>query len=119
MAISQAWIYAEEWATKLQEFLDEPNKFKDICDVISCQELFIKIDRDVFKGAGTVSEITFGCVYNKPMVYWMDGIKMKDIPGWVQGCLCDAKKVSGIRQAIDYYLCRKIICYGGGRKIDM
>src|SRR3990167_9663426 len=33
MAISGAWVYAEEWATKLQEFLDEPNKFKDICRV--------------------------------------------------------------------------------------
>ena len=33
MANAQAWIYAEEWATKLQEFLDEPNRFKDICRV--------------------------------------------------------------------------------------
>ena len=27
-------VYAEEWTTKLQEALDEPNRFKDICRVI-------------------------------------------------------------------------------------
>src|SRR3990167_7977658 len=26
-------IFAEDWAVKLQEQLDEPNKFKEICDV--------------------------------------------------------------------------------------
>lgn len=30
---NNAWIYAEEWAVKLQEQLDEPNKFQEICDV--------------------------------------------------------------------------------------
>ena len=27
-------IYAEDWVTKLQEMLDEPNKFKNICEVV-------------------------------------------------------------------------------------
>lgn len=31
--ITNYHIYQEEWATKLQEQLDEPNKFKDICEV--------------------------------------------------------------------------------------
>ena len=33
MAIAQGFVYSEEWAVKLQEALDEPNKFKDICRV--------------------------------------------------------------------------------------
>lgn len=76
---------------------------KDVCDVISCQELFVKIDPDVLKGAGTVSEITFGCIYNKPVVCWFDGITIQDVPGWVQGCLYGADMVSSINQAVALY----------------
>jgi hypothetical protein len=34
LAPDPSHVYAEEWTTKLQEALDEPNKFKDICRVI-------------------------------------------------------------------------------------
>lgn len=76
---------------------------KDICDVISCQELFVKIDPAVFKGAGTLSEITFGCIYNKPMVCWFEDMGIKDTPGWVQGCLYGATMVDTLPQAIDHF----------------
>jgi len=33
MGYSNTRIYAEEWATKLQQMLDEPNKWKDVCRV--------------------------------------------------------------------------------------
>jgi hypothetical protein len=75
---------------------------KDINDVISCQEFFVKIDPAVLKGAGTLSEITFATIYNKPITCWFDGISIQDAPGWIQGCLYDTSVVSGIKEAIGH-----------------
>src|SRR3990167_6237553 len=33
MALPNTYVYEEEWAIRLQEELDEPNKWKDICRV--------------------------------------------------------------------------------------
>jgi hypothetical protein len=76
---------------------------KDINDVISCQDFFVKIDPAVLKGAGTLSEITFATIYNKPIVCYFDDITIQDAPGWVQGCLYGATILSGVKDAIGHF----------------
>lgn len=75
----------------------------DVNDVISCQEFFVKIDAAVLKGAGTLSEITFATVFNKPITCWFDSMTIQDAPGWVQGCLHGADMVNGIKEATSHF----------------
>ena len=86
-----------------QRVIKESIVMKDIHDVLGCVEFFVKIDPDVFKGAGTVSEITFAAYFNKRITYMLDDVKFQDIPNWVQGCLYGAMRVKNISDAIKYY----------------
>ena len=86
-----------------QRVIKESIIMKDIHDVLGCAEFFVKIDPDVFKGAGTVSEITFAAYFNKHITYMLDDVKFQDIPNWVQGCLYNAMRVKNISDAIKYY----------------
>src|SRR3990167_4151816 len=58
--IAGAWIYAEEWATKLQEFLDEPNKFKEIDNVIYTNT---RVLNNPYMTDPTITSLSRGTVY--------------------------------------------------------
>lgn len=76
----------------------------DISDVIKSKYLFVKIDKAVLHGAGTISEVCFASYYNKHIIYMIDdGLKEKDLPGWLLGCLYKAKQVKSIEEAIEFY----------------
>ena len=60
MAYSNTRIYAEEWATRLQEQLDEPNKFKDICRV---EYTNVKVFHNPYLTDPTISSLTRGTPY--------------------------------------------------------
>lgn len=76
----------------------------DISDVLRSKYLFVKIDKAVLRGAGTISEVCFAAYYRKNIVYMLtDGLKEKDLPGWMLGCLVKATKVKTIKEAVEYY----------------
>ena len=75
----------------------------DMISVATSQYFFVKLDAAVFKGAGTISELTTACWLGKHIVYMLDKIEEKDIPGWTLGCLTGAIKVSSIDEAIELY----------------
>ena len=81
------------------------NKFvmPDMIEVATSGYVFVKFDPAVFKGAGTISEVTTAAWMGKHIVYWCDGIKEEKMPGWTLGCLADAIKVNSINAAIDLY----------------
>jgi nucleoside 2-deoxyribosyltransferase len=78
---------------------------RDINNLIRCEHFLVKIDSAVLKGAGTLSEITFAAIYNKPIVCYFDDITIQDVPGWIQGCLYDATILNGVKDAIKYFKC--------------
>jgi len=75
----------------------------DMIEVATSGYVFVKFDPAVFKGAGTISEVTTAAWMGKHIVYWCDGIKEEKMPGWTLGCLADAIKVNSINAAIDLY----------------
>jgi hypothetical protein len=75
----------------------------DMHDVATSRYLFVLLDKAVFKGAGTISEVSLACWLGKEIVYVLDGIMKKDLPGWVLGCLADAVQLQSIDDAIEYY----------------
>jgi len=75
----------------------------DMTNVATSKYILVKIDTAVFKGAGTVSEMSLACWLGKDIVYVLDNIEEKDMPGWALGSLANAKKVASINEAIDYY----------------
>jgi len=60
MAIAQGFVYAEEWAVKLQEALDEPNRFKDICRV---EYTNIKVLNNPYLTDPTITSLSRGTPY--------------------------------------------------------
>ena len=60
MAYAGAWVYAEEWAIKLQEQLDEPNKFMDICDVRFTN---MRVINNPYHADPTVTTLSRGTAY--------------------------------------------------------
>lgn len=54
-------IYKEDWTVKLQEALDEPNKFKDICRVIYTNT---RVLHNPYLTDGTASCVARGCMYD-------------------------------------------------------
>lgn len=76
---------------------------RDINDVISCQEFFVKIDPAVLRGAGTISEITFATIYNKNITFLLEDVVIDNVPGWVQGCLHGQTMVNGVQEAIAHF----------------
>lgn len=60
MGYNATRIYAEEWATRLQEQLDEPNRWKDICRV---EYTNIKVLHNPYLTDPTVQTLTRGTPY--------------------------------------------------------
>ena len=60
MGYDNTRIYAEEWATKLQEQLDEPNKFKDICRV---EYTTVKVFHNPYLTDPTIQTLSRGTPY--------------------------------------------------------
>jgi len=75
----------------------------DMVHVATSQYFFAKIDKAVFDGAGTISEITTAAWLGKNMMIFIDKIKNKDIPSWTLGCLDGAEFVGSIEEAIEKY----------------
>lgn len=76
----------------------------DMISVSTSKYFFVKIDKGVFQGAGTISEITTAAWMSKNMVVFLDGVKESDIPSWTLGCLDGVIFVNSIDEAINYYL---------------
>src|SRR3989304_8394453 len=65
MGYDNTRIYAEEWATRLQEQLDEPTKFKDICRV---EYTNVKVFHNPYLTDPTVQTLSRGTPYTmKPI----------------------------------------------------
>ena len=75
----------------------------DMVDVVTASYFFVKFDSAVFKGAGTVSEVTAASFFGKHMVYFLDKIEEVNMPSWTLGCLANAYKVNSIKEAIEYF----------------
>jgi hypothetical protein len=76
----------------------------DIDDVIESKYFFVKIDKAVLRGAGTISETTVAAYYNKNIVYWITNcLKETELPGWLLGSLHRGTKVKSIGEAVRYY----------------
>jgi hypothetical protein len=89
---------------KYKDFTYKYFVLPDIKHILKSEYMFVKIDKAVLCGAGTISELTFACFYKKQIVYILsDGLQEKDLPGWLLGCLHKAFKVHTITEAIEYY----------------
>ena len=75
----------------------------DFNEISACDCFFIQICKTTFKGMGTPSELSFAAWLGKPIVAWIDGVKLNDMPGWTLGCLDGAKLCSSLEEAIDHY----------------
>jgi hypothetical protein len=75
----------------------------DMAAVAGAPYFFVKLDKGVFKGAGTISELSLASWLGKDIVYWVDGIKDSDIPGWTLGCLTGGTRVNNVEEAIEVY----------------
>jgi len=80
----------------------------DMADVARSKFFFIKIDKGVLKGAGTISELSLATWMNKYIVAMLDGLEIQELPGWMCGCLTKAKFVKTINEAIDHFKTLKI-----------
>ncbi len=59
---------------------------KDLDAVVSKADYIICLwDENVFKGAGTHSEVTFAYYYNKP-IYLVNKLAINDVSGWIMAC---------------------------------
>jgi len=76
---------------------------KDMVNVATSQYFFVKIDKAVLKGAGTISEITTAAWLGKDIVVMLDGLKYHVLPTWMLGCLAGAEFVESIDEAIEIY----------------
>lgn len=86
------------------------NKFimPDMINVSTSKYFFVKIDKGVFQGAGTISEITTSAWLGKEMIVFIDGILETEIPSWTLGCLEGATFVNSIDEAIAIFKKRAI-----------
>ena len=75
----------------------------DMINVSTSKFFLVKLDKEVFQGAGTISEITTACWLGKDIVAFLDGITEKEIPAWTLGCLEGALFVKDVDAAIDLY----------------
>ena len=76
---------------------------KDMVNVATSQYFFVKIDKAVLRGSGTISEITTAAWLGKDMVIMLDGLKHQVLPTWMLGCLAGAEFVESIDEAIEIY----------------
>ena len=75
----------------------------DFNQVRDCDFFLIQICQTTFKGMGTPSELSFAAWLGKPIVAWIDGVELTDMPGWTLGCLDGAKLCSSLDEAIEHY----------------
>lgn len=75
----------------------------DLSDVARSKYFFIKIDKGVLKGAGTISELSLAAWMNKHIVATLDGVKIEECPGWMVGCLATATFVKNVEEGIELY----------------
>ena len=75
----------------------------DMISVSTAKYFFVKIDKGVFQGAGTLSEITTAAWLGKNMVVFLDGVSETEIPSWTLGCIEGAIFVNSIDDAIVLY----------------
>ena len=89
---------------EFKTWIHDNTVMKDMINVITSRHFFVKIDKAVLKGAGTISEITTASWQDKQMVVMLDGVKEQDLPTWMLGCLAGAVFVDSIDKAIEFYL---------------
>ena len=59
---------------------------KDLDAVVNKADYIICLwDKNVFKGAGTHSEVTFAYYYDKP-IYLVNKLPINDLSGWIMSC---------------------------------
>ena len=76
MGYDNTRIYAEEWAEKLQEQLDEPNKFKDICRV---EYTNMKVFHNPYLTDPTVQTLSRGTPYTmQPITETDESVTISD-----------------------------------------
>lgn len=75
----------------------------DMINVSTSKYFFAKIDKGVFQGAGTISEITTAAWLSKEMVVFIDGVAETAIPSWTLGCITGATFVDSIDEAITFF----------------
>jgi hypothetical protein len=88
---------------EFKEWIRDNTVMKDMVNVATSQYFFVKIDKAVLKGAGTISEITTACWLGKDMMVMLDGVKAVSLPTWMLGCLAGAQFVESIDEAIVVY----------------
>ena len=75
----------------------------DLSDVARSRFFFVRVDNGVLKVAGTISEVSLATWFNRHIVAFLDDVTMKDLPGWMCGCLTNATFVNSVDNAIDFY----------------
>ena len=88
---------------EFREWIHEHTVTRDMVNVATAQYFFVKIDKAVLRGAGTISEITTACWLGKHMIAMLDGVKLEILPTWMLGCLAPAEFVESIEDAIEIY----------------
>lgn len=70
-------VNKEAWALRIQEELDEPNKYEDICDVIFTRD---KVVHNPYGTDPTVQTITRNCAYdNNPIVLTDESVTVNGV----------------------------------------
>lgn len=88
---------------EFREWIRDHTVMKDMVNVATSQYMFVKIDKAVLKGAGTISEITTACWLGKHMIAMLDGVRLTSLPTWMLGCLAGAEFVDSIEEGIEIY----------------
>ena len=73
----------------------------DMKDVAICNHFFVYIDH--VYSSGTYGELSLAAWLGKDIVCFLDGVKLKELPMWVHGCLSNATFVDSIDDGIKYY----------------
>ena len=89
-----------------RSWIHDNTVMKDMINVATAHYFFVKLDKAVFKGAGTISEITTAAWMGKDMIVMLDDIKETSMPTWTLGCLDGAVFVDSIEEAIELYKSR-------------
>ena len=89
----------KEYSSWIKDFYIMP----DMQSVATSRHFFVLLDQAVFKGAGTISELSLACWLGKEIVAVFDGITPKKIPSWIVGCLTGATVFKSVDEAISYY----------------
>ncbi len=100
---NKADIPFEKTDPEFKVWMKEKFVMPDMISVSTSKFFLVKLDKGVFQGAGTISEITTACWLGKDIVVFFDGITEKEMPAWTLGCLEGAIFVKDVDAAIDLY----------------